>query len=225
MVRVAATMFLTALLGSLALAQSSTPKWQVFAGYSLLHADKGGLTDLKVDSGLHDPSSEFAVRTNFEGFNAEAQYNTGRWFGIAVDASGYSATPFTATSATGLPTLRRYAFLIGPVLTYRTKSKVTPYVHALFGAESARLSASTPSNPSAAPSIATNYSDFTIALGGGVDYQLSRHFSIRGGQLDWYHTSLPLSSFYDHAYNSSEFEGLSVRQKNLRFSAGVVARF
>lgn len=224
MIRFAATLSVI-MIGSLASAQSSTPKWQVFGGYSVLHEDKGGLTDLKVNLGLHDPSSEFGVRTNFNGWNAEAQYNTGRWFGIAIDASGYSATPFTATSATSLPTLRRYAFLAGPVLTYRTKSKVTPYVHALFGSEFARLSASTPSNPAAASSIVTNYTDFTIALGGGVDFKLSKHFSLRGGQLDWYRTNLNLSSFYDHAYNSDEFPGLSTKQKNLRFSAGVVARF
>jgi hypothetical protein len=43
--------------------------------------------------------------------------------------------------------------------------------------------------------------------------------------VDWYRTNLNLSSFYNSAFDSQEFLGLSTKQRNIRFAAGVVARF
>jgi hypothetical protein len=222
---VGAAIFLIVMLGSFALAQDSTPRVQIFGGYSLLHEDKGGLNATRIDFALADISAKFGVRSNFTGWNAEAQYNANGWVGIAVDFSGYSGVPFTVRSgrASGLPSQSRYAALVGPVISYRTKSKFTPYIHLLGGWERAHLSASTPSG--AAPSAATSYTDFVLALGGGVDVNLSLHFSLRLGQADWYRTHVNLSQFYGSAYNSTQFEGLATRQKNWRVSTGVVVQF
>jgi hypothetical protein len=229
MVRLAgATVILIFLTGSLVCAQSSVPKFQVFGGYTLLHEPTGGLTDLKVDLALHDPTSQFNVTTNFNGWSAEGQYNANRWLGIAADFGGHSGPPFAAFSrgVGGLPDLSRYALLVGPVATFYSKDKISYFVHALFGYERAHLSASTLSgysNP--ASSIATTYNDFTLALGGGVDYKLNRRISIRGGQVEYYRTALNLSSFYNTAFDTVEFDGLSTHQRNIRFSSGVVVRF
>lgn len=220
-----ATIALIALIlfSSFAFAQD-TPKIEVFGGYSLLHEDKGGLTDLKVDLGLHDPNSQFAVKTYFNGWNAEGQYNLGRWVGIAVDASGYSGVPITASiPVAGLPSQSRYSLLAGPVISYRTKSPLTPFGHVLFGWERFHLGASAPAG--AAPSVSISYTNFAMALGGGVDYRVSHRFSIRAVQVDWYRTYLNLSSFYNSAYNSQQFDGLATREKNIRISAGIVVRF
>lgn len=226
MIRLAgATFALLALIlfNSLAFAQE-VPKIQVFGGYSLLHEDKGGLTDLKVDLGLADPYSQFAVRNNFNGWNAEAQYNLSKWVGIAVDADGYSGSPFIPSiPVSGLPSKSRYAVLAGPVISYRTKSPVTVFGHALFGWDRSHLDASAPHGPE--PSVSTSYDDFVMALGGGLDYKVSHRFSIRPVQLDWYRSYLLLSSFYNAAYNTQQFDGLSNRQRNIRFSAGIVVKF
>jgi opacity protein-like surface antigen len=229
MVRLAAaTVIVTMVLASCAFAQDSSPKLQVFGGYSYMHEPTGGLTDLKVDLALHDPTSEFNVTKNFNGWSTEAQYNANHWFGVAADFGGHTGSPFAAFSSSvgGLPDESRYALLVGPVLTFHTKTKLTPYVHALFGVERVHLAASTLTgyaNP--ASSVSTTYNDFTVALGGGIDYRINRRFSIRGGQVEWYRTALDLSSFYNSAFNTFEFDGLSIKQRNIRFSSGVVVKF
>ncbi len=133
----AATITLIILMGSFAFAQETTPKVQLFGGYSLLRADHGKLTGALLDLDLRQSSNPFAVQTYFfNGWNAEAQYNAGRWLGIAADVGGRSATPITearGSTLAGLPKETAYSFLAGPVISYRTKSRVTPFVHALFG--------------------------------------------------------------------------------------------
>jgi opacity protein-like surface antigen len=226
-----ATMTLAVLLGSFAFAQDTTPKVQVFGGYSLLRADHGGLSGALLDVDLNQVSNPFALPTYFfNGWNAEAQYNADRWIGIAADFGGRSGTPITASrdrTLAGLPKETAYAFLAGPVLSYRTKSKFTPYVHGLIGFDRTSLGASTIAgsvNPPVSVN-ATTYNDFAMALGGGVDYGFTRHFSVRLGQLDWYRTTINLSKFYTSALGGTLLEGLSTRQVNVRFSAGAVVRF
>jgi opacity protein-like surface antigen len=225
-----ATIFLTVMMVSFAVAQEMPPKVQVFAGYSLVHADYGNLNGTIVDQDLRQPGGTFGLTGNYNGWSAEGQYNANRWVGIAGDVGGRYGTPFTTPrdSATrGLPAFTAYSFLAGPVISYRTKSKITPYAHALFGFERASMSASTITGiPSTVNVSSTSYDDFTMALGGGIDYKLTQRFSVRPAQLDWYHTSLDLNKFYGSAYDEiGVFKGLATHESNLRFSAGVVARF
>jgi opacity protein-like surface antigen len=225
----AAAIILTAMICSLASAQDSTPKVQVFAGYSVFHADTGGLTGDVLDLTLRPATDAFGVPTNFNGWNAEAQYNVSRWVGVAADFGGRYGSPigvFSSSGVSGIPKGDGYSFLAGPVISYRTKSRVTPFVHALFGWDRSSLSASTITGlPVPVSAAATSYIDFTTALGGGVDYKVTRHLAIRAGQFDYYHTSLDLNKFYGSAFGIGLFGGLRTHQDNLRLSAGVVLRF
>ncbi len=225
----AATIILAAMICSLASAQDSTPKVQVFAGYSLFHADTGGLNDTVLDLALRPATDAFGVPTNFNGWNAEAQYNANRWVGIAADFGGRYGSPigvFSSSGVSGVPNGTGYSFLAGPVISYKTKSRVTPFAHALFGWDRSSLSASTITGlPVAVTAAATTYSDFAMALGGGVDYKLTRRLAIRVGQADFYHTSLNLNKFYGSAFGIGLFQGLATHQDNVRLSAGVVLRF
>jgi opacity protein-like surface antigen len=224
-----AAITLAFLIGSFALAQDSTPKVQVFGGYSLLHADTGGLDSSTLDFNLRQFPNTFEVRTNFNGWNAEAQYNFSSWIGIAADVSGFLGTPFTVripSPVSGLPNGNSYSILAGPVISYRVPKKITPFAHALFGWNRTSLSASTFTGTSfPLSSVSTHYDDFTLALGGGVDYKVFRRFALRLGQLDWYHTSVNLNSFYGTAFDTTVFQGLHTRERNLRFSAGIVINF
>jgi opacity protein-like surface antigen len=226
-----AAIALIILIGSFAFAQDATPKVQVFGGYSLLKLDHGGLNGGLLDLDLHQTSDPFAVANYFlNGWNAEAQYNTGRWLGIAADFGGRYGTPITASrdrTLTGLPKETAYSFLAGPVLSYRTKSRVTPFVHGLFGWDRTSLGASTinGSVTSPVPVTATSYNDFAMAVGGGVDYRVARRVSLRLGQLDWFHTSVNLNKFYTNAFGGTLLQGLHTNQTNYRFSAGAVVRF
>jgi opacity protein-like surface antigen len=184
---------------------------------------------LGLSSVLRAPSDTFGIRSNFTGWTAEGQYNGNRWIGIVGDFGGHNNAPITAlktSGVTGLPSESEYYFLFGPALTYRNKSRLTPFAHALFGYERISLSASTITGlASPVPSAATTFDDFTMALGAGLDYKIVRHFSVRVGQLDYFHTSLNLDKFYGSALGPGLFQNLSIRQKNLRVSAGIVVQF
>ncbi len=227
----AATMGLTVLIGSLAFAQDAPPKLQVFGGYSIFKADHGGLSGGLLDVNLNQYSGPFALKTYFlEGWNAEAQYNADRWLGVAVDVGGRYGTPVTAAkdaTLDGLPKQTSYSVLAGPVISYRTKSRFTPFAHGLFGWDRASLSASTITGTVTTPvtSTATSYNDFATALGGGVDCKVTKLVSIRLGQLDWYRTTINLNKYYTNAFGGTLLVGLANHENNYRFSAGAVVRF
>ena len=220
---------LIVLIGSSAFAQDSFPKIQAFGGYSLFHADTGKLTATMFDDDLRERNGPFAVPTNFNGWNADAQYNFSRWLGVVLDVAGRYGSPITAASGiklSGIPSGSGYTLLVGPVVSYRNKTKVTPYVHVLFGVDRASIGAST-ITPLYTPvsSTATTFTDFALALGGGIDYKVSRHFAIRVLQLDYLETTHNLNKFYGTAFPSGTFYGLDTRERNLRVSTGIVVSF
>jgi opacity protein-like surface antigen len=229
MIRFATTaIILTALIGSSAFAQDSTPKVQVFGGYSLVREDTGGLSLITVDLVVPHSMGTFGVNYNFKGWNAEGQYNANRWVGIAVDFGGRYGMPIDSSTSgvSGLPNSTGYSVMAGPVVSYRNKSKLTPFVHALFGWDRTSLSASTLTgvSPSASyPAITCN--DFAFALGGGLDFKVLRQFSVRLGQVDYFHTSLNSNQLYGKDFDTVLFEGFPTHQVNFRFSAGIVAQF
>jgi opacity protein-like surface antigen len=223
-----ATITLTVLISSFALAQDATPKVQVFGGYSFVYEDSGGLSLLTVDMVVPHSAGSFGVEHSFTGWSAEAQYNANRWIGIAADFGGRYRMPITTSTSgvSGLPNSTGYSILAGPVVTYRTKSRITPFAHALFGWDRTSLSASTLTGVSPPVSYAAaTYNDFAMALGAGADLKLSRRFAVRLGQLDYFHTTVNSNKLYGTEFNSHLFQGYPTHQVNLRLSAGIVAQF
>jgi opacity protein-like surface antigen len=228
MVRFAlATMILTVLIGSSAIAQDATPKVQVFGGYSFVHDDLGKLNGETLDIDLHQPTGTFGLNSTNTGWIGEAQYNLGPVLGLVADFGGRYGKPFTAVrGVTGLPNSNAYTIMLGPAFSYRTKSSITPFIHLLFGWDRTSLSASNINGPSSVvTSPAVNYTDFALAPGGGLDYKVSKHFSVRFVQVDWFHTSINFNKFYGSAYGAGAFFGLPTHQDNIRLSGGVEARF
>jgi opacity protein-like surface antigen len=82
---------------------------------------------------------------------------------------------------------------------------VTPFGQVLFGvAHTGRALLATPNSQNA----------FAMTVGGGLDYRLSSHFSIRPAELDYLLTRF------------NEFTNTSAQsQNNLRVSTGIVFRF
>lgn len=224
----AAVILLMLLTGSLASAQDSIPKVQVFGGYSFMRTGTGGLSASTLDVDLHQFPNTFGIGPNFNGWSAEAQYNFDRWIGIVADIGGEYGTPFTARTSgvSGLPKMTEYSFLAGPVISYRTKSRFTPYVHALFGWDRASLAASTiTGTASLVRSSASTYTSFATVFGGGVDYKLSRHFALRLAQADYFRTTLDLNSLYGNAFGAGQFQGLPTHETNIRVSTGIAIWF
>lgn len=168
-----------ALSMSLAAFAQDVPKAEVFGGYQYTRINPGG--------GVSGD--------NFNGWDAAAQYNWNRAFGIKADFSG------AYKSVLGV-SLRQHTYLFGPVVSARTE-KATLFAHALFGG--AHATADAGSN-GFFPTTSGNA--FAMALGGGVDYNLHRNFAVRVGQFDYLYT---------------RFAGTN--QNNFRYSTGVVFRF
>lgn len=208
------------------------PKVQVFGGYTFIYLALGNLNATSLDVDLNLYPRELIPQTNFNGWSAEGQYNFSRLVGAVIDVSGTTSRPFTgAPGVTGIPTGSWYSIMAGPVVSYRKEKRVTPFAHALFGWNRTNLSAGTLTSSSpigtqfTVASSGATFTDFAMAAGAGFDYKLSRRISLRPMQVEWYRTSLNLNTFYGTAFNDTLVRGFETKERNLRFSAGVVVNF
>lgn len=161
----------------LAYAQEA-PKAEIFGGYQFLRAKTGV-------SGLGS--------YNFNGWDAAVSGFFTRNVGITGDFSGNYASP------SGVD-VKIYSYLFGPAVRFPNASRVTPFVHGLFGG--AHISASVPGFGSG------SNSGFAWAAGGGIDVNATSHVAIRLGQFDFLQSHIS-----------------SLTQNNFRYSAGIVFKF
>lgn len=205
------------------------PKVQVFGGYMFIFEGLGNLNATSLDVDLNLYPRVLIPQRDFNGWSAEGQYNFSRLVGAVIDVSGTMTKPFIGgPGVTGIPTGSSYSIMAGPVVSYRKEKKITPFVHGLFGWNRTSLSAGTLTSnspigtqfPVASAGVA--FTDFSIAAGGGLDYKLSRRISLRPMQLEWYRNSINLNAFYGTAFNDTLVRGFESKERNLRFSAGVV---
>ncbi len=167
------------LLVALPAAAQENPKVEIFGGYSYARFQTAS------------PN-----RSNLNGWNAAIQGNVTPWFGLVGDFSGHYGTRVDPVTGADLK-INTYQALFGPSVAL--PSRVRPFAHALFGVArgNANLFGSTSSE-----------SAFGMALGGGVDAELTNHVSLRLIQGD---------------YLMNRF--LKVNRNNFRLSAGLVFRF
>src|SRR5947209_5363033 len=93
------------------------PKVEIFGGYS--HAHRVG-ENLSLTGNLND---------DFNGWEASANYNLNRWFGIKGDLTGQYNR---ANSITLSSQAHHYDFVLGPQLSWRLK-QITVFGHGLVG--------------------------------------------------------------------------------------------
>jgi opacity protein-like surface antigen len=177
------------LLAGLALAQDSTPKAEIFGGYSHVRADfsVGG-----VGFGTE----------GLNGWNASLAGNLNKYFGVVGDFGGTYGTPIKELGI-GVD-VKNYTFLFGPQFSYRTR-RVTPYAHALFGAD--HISADIPAVAIFTSGFGQSDTAFAFALGGGLDVGLGRVVALRLAQLDYLRTQF----FSSHQNNLRFSTGLVLR--------------
>ena len=120
--------------------------------------------------------------------------------------------------------VRTFNFLGGPQVRFSNSTRVTPFIRALAGVQSNRVSANI--NVSGVSGINVpnggNFSetltDFALGIGGGLDVRVSPRVSVRAIQVDYNPVFL---RGRDDLFGSGErFEG--TRIDNVRFSFGVV---
>jgi opacity protein-like surface antigen len=134
--------------------------------------------------------SDSGFTANLNGGSASVAFNPSSWLGVVADFGGYKG------SQNGFDGGNVITYMFGPKVAMR-RGRVTPYAQALFGGAHADI-AGTTSNA------------FAMALGGGVDANLTEHIGVRVIQAE---------------YLMTRFNFVSNQQNNVRISAGVVFRF
>jgi len=134
---------------------------------------------------LHCDKNSFGDTCNLNGWDASVAFNAAKYFGIVADFGG---TYGTVTDRD----VKVYSFLFGPKFAVR-KNKVTPFAQALFGVANLKQSEAT-------WSLSEN--DFAMALGGGLDINVSKKIAVRAAQAEYVMTRSSGEAFNHFRYSA-----------------------
>lgn len=198
------------------------PGVEFFAGYSVAGYNSEPLPPIN-NQRLSPFFSDQAGGPN--GFETSVSRNFNRYAGLKGDFAAYfnhshgrgtfTNCPPGQVCATGTQDFkinsRAFYFMAGPEFKWRSRTRVTPYLHALFGGVHSRSEFSTTG------SVVTLRDDdaqtgFALAFGGGLDVRVSRRASIRT-LLDYAPTFLREGGTNERS-----------RQNHIRLSLGILLR-
>jgi len=148
------------------------PKAEVFGGFSISSA---AISSTDPVTGLTT-----SLRESFMGWQGSANLNVTHHLGIVGDFGGQYKT------VAGIP-MNSYQFLFGPRIAFRGP-RVTPFVHAMFGCVKEGIGSFSITDPITGLTISTPSVSSTglgMAMGGGLDVNLSDRFALRVPQFDW----------------------------------------
>jgi opacity protein-like surface antigen len=178
-----ASVLLVLLICAPCLAQSSHPVVEVYSGFSYVRAD----------------ADEFSNQ-NLYGWNGALSVNANKTFGFTVDASGHYQDGIIART-------RTFTLLGGPRFTARNQYATT-FAHILLGGTHFHDRVHT-----LFQNTTTRANAFAVAMGGGVDINVTPHFGVRVIQAEY------LLTKFNHAPSGKAI------QHNARVGIGVVFRF
>jgi hypothetical protein len=199
--------------------------WVVRSGFGvlmalaqLLHAQRGELT---VDYSLvvYNPARSLAGDRNLNGGGGSIGFNLGDYLTLKGELQSYGTTtltyhlPSTPNSTQGTYESKgsMYTYLFGPQINIPLINKRF-FGEALFGGANTDAYA----NLFAAAhvtGISASNNGFAMAIGGGLDYKISRHVGFRPAQFDYFLTRY-------------EWKQLGINnQSNFRYQAGLLFAF
>jgi outer membrane immunogenic protein len=156
----------------------------------------GGFYYARINVNANVPGMAPSATYIGKGGGGQFEYNVTNWLGVVGDLAGFYAT----SSGNGAFAGAFLTYLAGPRVNFR-HGKFTPFVQALFGGVR--------TTDGIAQSTGTE-NNFALTTGGGIDFKVSRHVSVRPIQAEYFMTKIP--------------DGLNNRQDNLRLGAGIVLR-
>jgi len=170
----------------IAKAQEESPKYEVYGGYY----------NSRINVNANVPGLAPSATYIGEGGGGQFEYNAKNWLGVVGDVSGFYAT----SAGNGAFAGAFLTYLVGPRVNFR-HARFTPFVQTLFGG------VRTTDGIAQSTGTADN---FAMTAGGGIDFNVSRHVSVRPIQAEYFMTRIP--------------DGLNNRQDNLRIGAGIAVR-
>jgi outer membrane protein with beta-barrel domain len=155
----------------------------------------GGYYYARFNVNANVPGFAPSATYNANGGGGQIEYNANNWLGVVGDLAGYGATATTNGALVG----GAFTYLFGPRVNFR-RGKITPFAQTLFGGilTTDGIGQSGYEN------------SFAMTAGGGIDFRVSRHVSVRPIQAEYLMTKIP--------------DGLNNRQDNLRLGVGIVVR-
>ena len=187
-----------------------TPKVELFLGYS------------RFGTGSNNTVTGNRM-VDLNGGSASVAFNFNRYLGIVGDFGGYDDSqlqltgtgvnqPFVVNSS-GMA----YTYLFGPRLSFRNRTRFTPFAQVLAGGVYA--SAVTVNNCAGVGcAVLPVENTFAFTGGGGLDIRLTHRISIRAVQAEYMLTR------FDGVANGVS-TGSSASQNDLRLSSGLVFSF
>jgi hypothetical protein len=176
--------------GTAAMAQQeyAVPKVEVGLNYSFDRIQPNG------------PLSDYNANGGF----ADVEYNLTNHLGIVADIGANYVGTANGISVNNTT----FQYLFGPRLNVWRHGRLNPFLQALFGQQrfSNGFAPGTPFGYTG-----TSQTNFTMALGGGLDVILSHSISIRPFEVDYMPVQIP-------------YGNLRYAQNNFRYAAGVVFR-
>jgi hypothetical protein len=154
---------------------------------------------------------------SFNGGGGGVQLNFAKILGIKAEFMGYGSTTFTANFA-GKPVTANgnmFTYLFGPVVRIPIW-RVKPFGEILFGGSNTNAYVNLENAIDAGGGTITKtptQHPFTMALGGGLDIDVSHHIAIRPAEFDY------VLSRYTNPLTSTN------NQSNFRYCGGVVFKF
>jgi hypothetical protein len=168
---------------------ASRPVYEVSAGYTCLNLAMPSASRVTIDGGDANIVVHFTSR-----------------LGATVDSS-YARSGSVFNTGHGGSVLN---FLAGPVFYSVGRRRVQMFVHGLAGVS--RVDSATPI--SATSYIGGSVTRFSYAVGGGVEYDISRVFGVRGGADYLRTTFIDKTAAMQHQYNLRIVVGLVYRLSN-----------
>jgi hypothetical protein len=154
-------------------------------------------------SWLHVNSSNFDYQRTGNGGSGYFEYNVSPVLGLVADFGGYANTRAGIND-------KALTYLFGPRFNLRHFARWTPYLQFLFGGAHAW---SGPNDPQQTQDA------FATAAGGGLDFNWTKHISIKPIQVEYMMTQ------FDSASLGGSTKSFGNHQNDVRYSGGVVFRF
>ena len=173
-------------------------RFELFGGYSYEHVAPCG----NAAGGCGLQSGDLAsLPRNFNGWTAAGTYYFSKQFGLTADFAGHYGTQQLPGNIPSSAKFSRYSYMFGPKFAVASDrwEKASPFLHALLGGTHQSV---------------FNTTGFSAALGGGLDYKLSRHMAIRVAQVDYEFITVPKTSTASASSHTNGF----------RYAGGIVIR-
>ncbi|MCU1265769.1 MAG: hypothetical protein JWM21_2087 [Acidobacteria bacterium] len=191
----------------------SDNKPEFFGGYSYESADSGIKSTNLQSAGISSTSLD--KRFNLNGFNVSGAAYFKKHLGVVVDFSAHfkSRDDFFDSIATRSK-MSLYNITAGPQYRFSSKSRFTPFTHALAGIARRNLRETLIGGGDYATDRNTS---FALNLGGGVDYKLNDRFALRLFQFDYNPIFLRRRTINTITFPDQTLNGI-------RISAGIVIK-